>query len=460
MADLPDSEDLSPEATLIRHRALAAVIEGARPMDWDMWSLPIYDAFEVGTLTMAGRRTALWAVDLLRRALGKDCLARVIAAERKRQERLQPMGWWDVEGPHLIFGGTLWPGANSAPWVFANLLHIAAQIGVTLKENREVRDSLRRNLEVVNWVHGLLQLEVAGLGRQAGWRVAFENALGTGKHGDVHLQGPSGALFIEATTLRMSQREINALHTARQLTGLVMHSIRDLAAARGLHVSGKVDTVYEQAQADGWVHAVTRGLEDMASDDEVRDVTGPTGGTIHLSRMWAEGASFTIAGPVVSSDPFLRLQVKINDKARQWAHTPQPGWLRVEEVAGVWSLLQYADLSVEAKLDVLSTRVQQMLQLFPQLAGVILAPAPIWASNISPEALHVLLRRPDGTAALVRSALPYHRARETVIVAQQGSSDPAFEVLVEWYGSEASWLDWALAQMGQPPLRQLVREAP
>ena len=70
----------------------------------------------------------------------------------------------------------------------------------------------------------------------------------------------------------------------------------------------------------------------------------------------------------------------------------------------------------------------------------------------------VIYPKPDGTAAIVRSALPYHRARETVIVARQDSHDPALELFIDWYASEAGWLDWALIELGQAPLRELVRE--
>lgn len=60
-----DSENTqSADLTLTRHRALVAVLEGERPMDWTAWALPIHNA---ESLTPRGREVALWAADVLPR---------------------------------------------------------------------------------------------------------------------------------------------------------------------------------------------------------------------------------------------------------------------------------------------------------------------------------------------------------------------------------------------------------
>lgn len=459
MPDLPARDDLSPEAKLARHRALVSMPE--QPLTWDLWELPIYDAFHDELLTQKALGAALWAVDTLRHALGKDYLAKVVAAERKRVEKKHVLGWWDDMDPgHPLLSQSLWPMMNRAPWVFSNLLHVAAQFALTSKINRLVRRNLRGNAEAVNWIHTLLQFEMAGLALRAGWSAAFETPLGSGKLSDVHLQGPAQTLLIEATSLRMWQRELDALQKARSLSGYVMFGIHDRAALRGVHVSGAVDTIADQRAAEEWVQAAADAIEAIAEDGQDRDVTGPTAGKIHLSRNGAEGDSFSITEPLVPTNPFNRLHYIINQKAEQWENAPQPGWMRVAEEAGIWSILHAAQGSPEAKVEFLTLQIQQMLEPYPQLAGLIIAPAPMWAGNAPLDQLRAVMRRADGSAAIVRSGLPYHRSRETVIIARNGLRDPALDLLIGWYASEAGWLDWALAELGQRPLQELVPQKP
>jgi hypothetical protein len=56
-----------------------------------------------------------------------------------------------------------------------------------------------------------------------------------------------------------------------------------------------------------------------------------------------------------------------------------------------------------------------------------------------------------------RCPIPVGRARETIIVAHPEASDRNFETLVDWYSQEDTWLNWALARCGHPPLIDLVK---
>ncbi len=44
------------------------------------------------------------------------------------------------------------------------------------------------------------------------------------------------------------------------------------------------------------------------------------------------------------------------------------------------------------------------------------------------------------------------------IVSQAGQSDERAGIFADWYGQEATWLDWALAHLGYPPFVTLVQE--
>src|SRR5258708_36444007 len=96
----PENTDLpTTGATLARHRALAEVLQGDRPMMWSDWALLFEDS---QCLTPSGLRVARWAVSVLERTFGSDFL-----------QRAAPKA-------HPVFSLGFWPGANDVPWVYAN----------------------------------------------------------------------------------------------------------------------------------------------------------------------------------------------------------------------------------------------------------------------------------------------------------------------------------------------------
>src|SRR6266496_4706533 len=163
-ADAEHSEPESPEdETLARHKRMAEVLGGQRRMGWSDWKdMSIYEST---CLTPDGQPVALWAVDVLQRALGDDFLRRV----EDWLARMRATGDTDLAPDmHPILSLGLWP-ANDVPWVYANLIRLAAHIhffNLNRSQNRlgRVLKTLRRNLEPINWASALLQLEVAGLG--------------------------------------------------------------------------------------------------------------------------------------------------------------------------------------------------------------------------------------------------------------------------------------------------------
>lgn len=152
---------------------------------------------------------AFWAVDILRHALKDDFLQRVsdwLARMQATDPDLAP-------DSHSIFSLGLLP-VNDLPWVYANLIRLAAHIQLFNLDNNRVRrvlKTLHDNPEPINWVSALLQLEVAGLGLKAGWDILFEPALGNDGYADVCLTNGSTQLLVETTTMRLSVAERRAL---------------------------------------------------------------------------------------------------------------------------------------------------------------------------------------------------------------------------------------------------------
>ncbi len=87
------------DETLARHRALAGVIDGKRPMEWSDWAIPIYDS---RCLTPEGQRIALEAVEILRHALG----ANFSNGPQPRQHSITSSSWRSGQERTMCPGST------------------------------------------------------------------------------------------------------------------------------------------------------------------------------------------------------------------------------------------------------------------------------------------------------------------------------------------------------------------
>jgi hypothetical protein len=450
--DVPNAQP--PADARGRRRAFEAAVRRDRPMTWAAWALPIHD---VESLTPVGRQTALWAVSVLRESFGDRFLVKAWEHDQARP----PAEPWEHVARHPVFSQGFWPEANSAPWVFANLFQLAAQLELSRTLNRQVRtrNHMRDYQDPVKWVHGLLQFEVSGLALRAGWQVSFEPPLGTGRSADVRLDGSGAPLLVETTSMRMSDREVKALATAREVSGRLTWAIHDIQARHGVQASGAVEQVTLPVEADQWRQVVESAACEVEDDGVDRGVTGPTPGMLRLTRCRADSARITVSGPVVPSDPLGRLSAKLSEKAEQAAGSTHQVWVRLEEWAFIWSFLTHSGLSFTDKFALLAPRLQQMLEPHPELAGVILAPVALWEIGVEPASLNVTIAASDGSTAAVRSGLPGHRMRETVIVARRSVPDNGLEFFTRWYADEAGWLDWALGKLGHPPFAELISKS-
>src|SRR6266702_6070043 len=136
-----DVEHPEPESTegetLARHQRMAEVLDGKRRMNWSDWAMFIYES---KCLTPDGRRVALQAVDTLQHTLRDDFLWRV----EDWLARMRANGDPDLAPDlHPIFSLGLWP-ANDVPWVYANLIRLAAHIQLFKLDNNH---RSRRNLD-------------------------------------------------------------------------------------------------------------------------------------------------------------------------------------------------------------------------------------------------------------------------------------------------------------------------
>lgn len=445
-------EPVCPEdETLARHQRIAEVLDGKRQMDWSDWAMFICES---KCLTQDGQRVALWAADTLQDTLKNDFFQRVadwLARMQTTDPDLAP-------DSHPIFSLGLWP-ANDLPWVYANLIRLAAHIQL-FKRNRShngirsVLQILHDNLEPINWVSALLQLEVAGLGLQAGWDILLEPALGNGRSADVRLTNGPTQLLVETTLMRMSKTERKALAVSRRLSW----QLHNLEWEYGVRISGFLsnDSVENAETRAQWLQDIEEAARATAQDGFSRQVPGPGEVLLTVFRPTeaTAGEPWGIAGDLVEARILDRLIAVLGDKNEQAKGSVTPVWVRLDESAGLWQSTRYQGMTLAQTLDFLTGVLQEASS--PHLAGVMLSPGVLWVGNAPPDTLVERIEQNGGIA--LRCPIPMHHAREAIIVPQAGVSGHETKVFADWYANEDAWLDWALEQLQYPPFNILVHE--
>jgi hypothetical protein len=454
-ADVEDPEQGSPEdETLARQKRMAEVLDGKRRMDWSDWAMGIYES---KCLTPDGRRVALQAVDALQHTLRDNFLRRVEDWLARMRATGDPNPAPDV---HPIFSLGLWP-VNDVPWVYANLIRLAAHIQLFSRNrphNRigRVLKTLRQNPEPMNWVSALLQLEVAGLGLRAGWDMLFEPPLGNGGYADIRLTNGPTQLLVETTLMRMSEAERKALVSSHRLSWQLLH----LEWQYGVHISGSLSSASLENAKDRapWLQDIEEAAHVTAQDGRSRQVPGPGEALVTVFRPTeaTPGERWEVVGAPVEARLLERLIAVLRDKNRQAEGSATPVWVRLDESAGLWQCTRFQGMTLAQTLDFFAGVLQEPFASGPHLAGVILSPGVLWVGNAPPDSFVERVEQ-NGSIAL-RCPIPAHRAREILIVPQAGVSSTDTKVFADWYAHENMWLDWALKQLQYPPFNALVHE--
>jgi len=392
--------------------------------------MPIYEA---ECLTDAGRKVAFWATKVLHQFLGGDFPQRALES-----------------GHPILSLAFCWP-ANDVPWVYANLFQLAAQIRLLGNVCRPLRKGMQHNLTVEAWTHALLQLEMAGLGLRADWQCTFEPDLGTGRQTDLRVENDSRVLMVEIVAMGPP----NAWRDADKLFDEVMRRKVDIEMREGVYLSGSLGESAPPEDLARWWAEIAATAALTGRDSAAHVVAGPTGGQIRISKDW-DSAGSTVGFPM-TSDIGARLVARLQDKNRQvTTGIEEPVWLRIEDHAGLWQFTELYHQSLPEKLVSLASYLRQELDAYPNIAGVILGPSVMWVDTI-PDAVATPVADPAAGIAALRTPVPGHRCRETILVTRSGPLGLAGETFVDWYGQEATWLDWALERLNHPRFAELVQ---
>jgi hypothetical protein len=401
---------------------------------WEWWRRGITEA---ACLTSAGQATVLEAAGAIEDFLGPNWLDRSLS-------RGAPL--LDLD---------LFPG-NKIPAVYARLLDISAHLTLLqpAKGMGRLRKMLQSNPQTINWRHGLLQLEVAGLALREGWEVEFEPRHRTRGAADVLLADGTGRQLVVETVVMGTDLRYRLMSRA-------LDALREIEMRYDVSFSGNTgDIDFRDSDLEGsaerWVEAWSSVLIEAAARVAASKIAlpakGPTDGQLWISPGFASRQG-TLTGPDVNSQVTSRIQARIADKARAGGDFDRL-WIRLDDVGPLFYLTQWAGASLSEKLRSLEPVVTSILQPYPNVAGLILSNGWAWR-------MPGILEERHSTGAMsiaIRRVIAIQCYRETFVKARDNQSINDVAQIGRWYSNEASWLEWALKVLKLPPLSELIRE--
>lgn len=191
---------------------------------------------------------------------------------------------------------------------------------------------------------------------------------------------------------------------------------------------------------------------EVAASGKPTTVGGPFGGALRLSVEPAPPNTSQLAMQTSPVDEGWRLARQLINKARQTVGAINV-WIRVDVRSGLWTpLTEWGRAPLDRKAEQIAVIVRGALAEHPHVAGAVLSTGLLFAA---PGIETRTLASPDGTVTL-RRTIPGNLGRETIIVPRASGETADVADWQGWYGAEPSWLDWALAELGHPPLSTLV----
>ena len=430
MNDHAEDNDLRQQ--IARHQAFVDAVDGRREWTWDIWSMWID---EVKYLTPEGNNVARWAVSVLEGSLGPNFLR-----DRKAVALLETLGLWPLFSRSPI------------PWDYANLIQFAAQLEFLELANSGFIRQLRRNLTLEWWAHAQLQLDTACLGLLAGWQTQLEPTLVTGKPGDILFVRDQKHLFVEA---RLRYQPL-----AEQLSERFFYSMCLLRGYLELQYSVYITGKVGESLPTKKIAQLRQRLEEAAqttnrdgSEQKVEDQE--RGMDLKVSKeVPPVGITLLESAPI--PPPGLDLLSECLDEKDVEYQGAVPPWVRIEERAGLWQFSGLANLSAEQRLDFLSSYLHDTLISSLNLAGMILSPRLLLASQTPLTARRTRIEKASGM--VVRCPIPGTRVRETIIIPREGHLTADAQLLASLFEKEDDLLNWLLAQVGQSPFNALVHD--
>jgi hypothetical protein len=310
-----------------------------------------------------------------------------------------------------------------------------------------VQEEMRTDLRDDRRRHAALQLEVGGLAKRSGATVALENRVSKGSPpSDVLLQLAETALRVETFAVILDQNSQEGRAYWDRMTG----AIARISAQFGVDVSGDLGSrlgVEDAAELLRLIEAAAQLVSESGREVPIEFREAEL-------RMLAPGAdSCELRGGIESGRGWPRVEGRLLQKAAQAARAGG-GWLRTDLMYGTWQFTEWARASLYEKTNEIGKLLKSALARVDGLAGIVISSGACFAQGT----FHGLsTRTSDRCYGFVRP-LPGHRVLETMIIPVTESGRTEAHIWAELYGSEDTWLDWGLTQVGLPACQQIFGE--
>lgn len=345
-----------------------------------------------------------------------------------------------------------WPLRN--PNAVVRFLERAARLQLMPPEARK---ALRPSVSLTSdeFTHLELLLEVTGLAIRAGWHVSVEKELQSKRRPDLTVSQLGREFLVELTVQGFSR----AMREASDFGGAIETVIHSVEHEFDVETSTSVQGVVDDSIIGKWRNEFRAAAEEVVRDGQSRSIE-VEGILSRISRtLRPQRTSYD--GPVVAEDAWARFAVRLLEKAEQTRGGPR-SWIRIDEVGGLILLTPVVYLEPHEQLRALQYNLESTLSDYPHVAGVLisLGAGPNWAGT-APQ--FTFLSNPDEgwrSATVIERILPGARRRRSFAIPLHSNRllmPPGAELpIARWYAEESTWLEWALEQLGKPPLREIV----
>jgi hypothetical protein len=367
----------------------------------------------------AARAAGEWSVDVLSAQLGPNWLRRAFESDR---ELALNVLWADS---HLI--------------AFTEFVELALRFHLLsgVPKLAAVRKELVQDVRSERWRHARLQLEVASLARWHGAEVTIEQSATPGvPPADVEIHLPEiGAIRVETFTVFVDEAMRAAMGYDEQV------GFRQMALRVQYDVSfaGELPPRLDADGTDRFFEVLEGAAKEVKATGIASEVSFG-GAIVHVDPQFMAEGDRVLSGPPHVGDPFSRARARFVQKADQAAKAGV-GWLRVDEVDGIFQFTDWGQRSLQAKLRFIGEYLPESLSA-SHLDGIVLSSGAC-IGTMSEESCS----NQAGGLALRRLIAPA-RVRETFIVPLSQTGHLQARTWFELYDKEPGWLPYAVEEAG------------
>jgi hypothetical protein len=368
----------------------------------------------------AGKKAGLWALQVLEGELGRTWPERAWEAGGERREIL------------LAAGHTL---------AFVDVVELALRLTVLhdVPGLARVRRGLRTDYRGGFWAHATIQLQLAALARQLGWKVAMEKKQRPGgRPTDVIVSHSGHTLTAETFAVLLDDRT----RSAHRHDYEIERRILQIQLRHDVSVSGQVTERLPSEETEAWLEELEVAAAQVAREGLARTVDRRIA-RVRIMPAADAPPGTSLTGPIAERDGWFRTDARLREKAAQ-ARLSGARWLRADVLDGLWQFTPWARWSLDAKVRELTGAVREAVGQTDPLDGVVLSSGLVWAQG---EFAAESVRTGEGAIGVRHLVRPI-RVRELIIIPTSPDGLDSSLRWAELYESEEGWLDVALNEVG------------